>query len=122
MYNQVEKIGILLSHNCFNFTNEIELQDGIEGLLSLSEVDYKREVRLSKKDIPDFVLNFPEGKLAIEVKIGGTKNALLRQISRYLLHEINGIFVVGTPYWINQLPPSLCEKPVWCYRLMGSLL
>ncbi|MEA9392159.1 hypothetical protein SJI19_16670 [Acerihabitans sp. TG2] len=119
----ITQIEALFNAYCFNFTDEIELQDAIEKLLISKDVRFSREVRLSAKDKPDFVLELDCGKVALEIKTGGTKNALLRQINRYLNHnEIFGVLVAGTPYFINQLPLSLNNKPVWSHRCIGSLL
>lgn len=107
----------------FNYTNEIELQDGIELLLKEKNIFYQRELRLSAKDIPDFIIDKEGQYLAIEVKIGGTRASLLRQISRYLQYpQVQGVLVVGSPYWVCQLPDTLSGKLVAAHRLIGSLL
>jgi hypothetical protein len=49
-----ENIGRLLSNYRFNFSCEIELQNGIESVLKQSDMTYKREYHLTKKDRPDF--------------------------------------------------------------------
>lgn len=118
-----ENIGRLLSNYRFNFSCEIELQNGIESVLKQSDMTYKREYHLTKKDRPDFFVEHIDGNIVLEIKIGGTKNDLLRQISRYLQHErVNGVFVIGTTYWLNQIPDLLNGKPVWSLRLIGSML
>ncbi|WP_436658845.1 hypothetical protein [Acinetobacter sp. P1(2025)] len=118
----VQALGELIALHKFSFRGEKELQDGVEQLLKEHGLKYEREVRLSRSDIVDFVVNFDQGKIALELKVDGNRNALLRQMSRYLTHEdIDCIFVVGTPYWVMNLPQTLHEKDVYCYRILAGI-
>lgn len=108
-----------LSSCRFRFASEIDLQDGIEKCFKIKGIDYLREYQLTAKDRPDF---FVDG-VAVEIKTKGGLAPLLRQIVRYAEHEdVKAVFVVGTPYWLQQVPDQLCGKPVKALRLMGSLL
>lgn len=110
----------LLVRYKFKLHDEKSLQDGIEQVLSMHAIPYKRELAISRKDRPDFMLT---GGLAIEVKIKGGLSPLLRQASRYLLDEkITHLLVVGTPSWIGQIPDTLHGKPITRLRLLGSML
>ena len=118
----VEHIGGIITQYRYNFSTEKELQDGLEKAFIENEVQYEREVRLQQRDIIDFVVTHHGIRLGIEVKINGNRNALLRQISRYLEHEsIDSIFVVGTPYWILNIPQSLHGKELYCHRILGAI-
>lgn len=104
----------------FRFSNERDLQDGIEYVLKRIAVPYEREKALGPADRPDFLL---AGGLALEVKIQGTLSQALRQIDRYAHHaDVNCILLVGTPGWFTRVPPSIGAKPVYRLRLTGSLL
>lgn len=119
---EIASILSTLTHYRFNFSSENELQKGLEEVFLIKNVNFEREFMLTKHDRLDFIIDQNDFKIAIEVKIAGTKNALLRQISRYLSHDdINGVIVIGTPYWLQQLPTTLNNKPVSAYRLLGSM-
>lgn len=62
--------------------DEKETQRVIAEHLDAAGVGYRREVRLSEKDIVDFMI---EGA-AIEVKIKGSRANILRQLERYSAH------------------------------------
>lgn len=107
----------------FNYASEIELQNGIETILGKANFNYKRELRLSGKDIVDFLVFDETESVVIEVKIDGSRSALLRQVSRYVLHEnVSAVLVVGSPHWVSGLPSEIHGKPLCGYRLLGSLL
>lgn len=84
------------------------------------DIDFKRELHISKKDRPDFILS---NGIAIEVKIQGSLSQFLRQASRYLIDEaITELIVVGTPHWISRVPSTLHGKSISKLRLLGSML
>lgn len=118
----IDELASIVSKHKFKYSDEKELQDGLELLFSKKDVPYRREVRLSRNDILDFVIDI-DVCIGIEVKIAGSQNALLRQINRYLAHdEIKAIFVIGSPYWINNLPNILNNKPIYRHRLLTGIL
>lgn len=118
--NDSKAICDLLSRFKYSCHTEKSLQDGIEAVFIAREVEFKRELHISKKDRPDFIM--PNG-IAIEVKIQGTLSQFLRQASRYLLDEkITELILVGTPHWINSVPPLLHNKSISKLRLLGSML
>lgn len=116
---RLEELSSLIAGFRYRFTDERDLQDGIERVLRSSDSPYRREPVLSAPDRPDFLV----GDIAIEVKIQGTLAQLLRQVSRYAAHDkVRGILVVGTPVWLVQVPDEICCKPMASLRLLGSLL
>lgn len=118
----VELIGGLITQYRYTFSNEKELQNGIEKVFQENNIEYEREVRLHQRDIIDFVVIQNGVRLGIEIKIDGNRNALLRQLSRYLAHDsIDSIFVIGTPYWITNIPQSLHGKELYCHRILGGI-
>lgn len=113
-------IANLLSRYKFNYHNEIQLQDGIEKIFLLHKMPYKRELHISRKERPDFLLS--DG-IAIEVKVQGSRSQFLRQASRYLLDpKITELILVGTPHWMHSIPNELHNKPIHTVRLLGSML
>lgn len=115
----IDELVDALSSCRFRFVTEIDLQDGIEKRLKEKQIQYCREYQLTKKDRPDF---FIDG-VVIEVKTKHNLSSLLRQIGRYIEHDdVKSVLVVGTPYWISQVPGELSGKPIKSVRLIGSLL
>lgn len=97
-------------------STENDMQSDVATVLDAAKVSFKREFILNSKDRIDFVC----GPIGIECKITGTRNAVLRQLSRYACDErisalllltshashrtLNGIYLQGKPvfvYWIN---------------------
>lgn len=102
-----QKLLTLLSSFQFNFQDEKELQDGIAKALNDNRIEFKREHSLSRWDRPDFLI---EG-IAIEVKIGGTLNNLLRQLHRYAgFDEVESVIVVTNRSRLAELPDTLNGK------------
>lgn len=117
----VDSIAIcdLLSRFKFNCQDEKSLQNGIETVLSCQRISYQRELHITKKDRPDFMLC---NGLAIEVKIQGSQSQFLRQASRYLLDDkVSELILVGTPHWISSVPAILHNKPISKLRLLRSM-
>ena len=116
----LENLISILSRRRYRFTDENDLQRGIEQVLTEAKIDFQREARLNASDRLDFLL---PGGVAIEVKIKGSIAELLRQASRYLARpEIQAVLVVGSPHWITRVPETLNDKPLRALRLVGSLL
>lgn len=110
----------MLERHIFRFSEERELQDGIELALTHAGFEFEREKVLGPQDRPDFLV---AGALAMEIKIKGTLSAALRQIDRYTKHEaVESVLLVGTPGWINRIPPEIRGKQIFALRLTGSLL
>lgn len=109
-----------LENKRFRFCSEIDLQNGIEQVLKQSGLAYEREKHLTERDRPDFMVG---AGLAIEVKIKGTLAQALRQISRYTDHQrIDAVLLVGTPYWMRDVPQTINGKPIYAMRLTSSLV
>lgn len=116
----IERVIGALENKRFRFCSEDDLQKGIEQALKHAELPYEREKPLSERDRPDFMVG---AGLAIEVKIKGTLAQALRQVSRYTEHQrIDAVLLVGTPYWMRDVPPSINGKPIYAMRLTSSLL
>lgn len=109
----------------YRFTNEVELQRGIDQVLREWGASYEREYRLNKTDRPDFLVapdRRAEGEriapgIAVEVKIGGSTAEVTRQVHRYLQHEeVAGVMLV-TSRFRHQLPAEINGKPVAVFHI-----
>jgi hypothetical protein len=94
-----------ISSSRFRYATEKELQQGIFRLTGLP-----REYRLSEADIIDF---FWQG-CGVEVKIGGTKADLIRQLTRYASCDaIKCLVVVTARAGLADLPSAILGKPIY---------
>jgi hypothetical protein len=99
--------------------SEARLQLGIWHALGFLNHPAEREVQVSCGRL-DFLT---EDGVAIEVKLHGTTNDLLRQLQRYAqLDEVKELLVVTTRHRLAQLPMTLSGKPVSVALLLGSVL
>lgn len=111
----------LLKQYNFNYTNESELQDGINEVFGTLEDAFISEHIISKADRIDFY--WPGPQIGVEVKIKHSLSALTRQVHRYVQHEsIRGILVVSGKIRLNEMPHIINGKPVLIHSLVGSLL
>lgn len=118
----IDDFGELIATHKYRYSNEKELQNCLEELFTVKNVPFEREVRLSNKDIVDFVVELDIGRIGVEIKVDGARNSLLRQINRYLGHEsITAVFVIGSPYWLNNLPIQLNNKGIYRHRILTGI-
>lgn len=89
---------------------EKQTQQQVENFLSLMGYSFEREQRLTRQDIPDFLIDIPYGKIAIEVKLRYPKRQIYRQLERYAQHDdVKGIILLtGTSMG---LPSEIHGKP-----------
>ncbi len=97
----------LLERSRLPLSDEKQLQADMAAVLRSNGFVFQREVRLSKRDIVDFL---SDAGLAIEVKIGGGCRAIYRQIERYCAHDaVRGILLATNV--AMSLPPQINGKP-----------
>lgn len=88
-------------------TAEKSLQEGLELALGPTTI---REYPLPPHGIVDF---FALSKIAVEVKVRGARNAVLRQLARYATHtSVEGIVLVTTRSVLRAMPKDICGKPL----------
>lgn len=117
----IEHLSKTLSGYRFNFSNEKDLQAGLDKVFRKTGEVFFPEHRLSDEDIVDFY--FPGKKIGIEAKIDHSLSDLTRQIHRYVQHEsILGILVVTSKARLANLPEEMNHKPIRCHSLLGSVL
>lgn len=95
----------------FNFSNEKELQAGIEELLTQEGINFAREHQLPPVGRIDFYL--PDDRIGIEVKVKGSPSDVLKQFHGYCGHaDIDALLVVSSRTKLGNLPDVLNHKPV----------
>jgi hypothetical protein len=103
----------ILQRYRFACATEDELQRGIA--LALGGEPWRREVRLTPMDRPDFFLE--SDGIVVEAKIKGSFGNTLRQLDRYAsLPAVKGIVLVTTrsvqalrmPYMLQGKPLAVC--------------
>lgn len=97
-----------------NLSDEKQTQIDIAEVLTANHIPYQREVRLTKKDIVDFMV----GDVAVEVKLktGASKADVYRQLVRYAESKQVGALVLATNLSMG-LPETINEKPVYFISL-----
>jgi len=99
--------------------SEKVLQAAIHELLTEAglDLDVIREASLTERDRVDFLVR----SVALEVKVDGSPNAVLRQLHRYAQSDrVGAILLVSTRARLTQLPCSLNGKPVRALHLIGG--
>lgn len=106
----------------YRFHSEADLQQGLERVLVQHKVPHVREANLSTGDRVDFLL--PAAGVGIEVKVGGSWPALVRQLHRYAnAAEISSLLVVTSRARLQvDLPSTIAGKPVRALRVGGNRL
>ncbi len=108
---QLVHIRNLLQLNRFRFASEAELQRGIGSVLQ-QRFEVEREVRLTKTDRIDFVID----RIGIEVKIGGSLGQVTSQLHRYAqCPELDAVLLVTTRAKHAAQPATMNGKPVRVY-------
>lgn len=101
-----------------DLSNEKATQAAIDGAFTRKGLPFVREYRLSSLDIPDF---FAFDQVAVEVKIGGAKAAIYRQLRRYAAHEEVKALVLASNVAIT-LPETIDGKPLRLANLGAAWL
>ncbi|MEE7460626.1 hypothetical protein MFUR16E_04425 [Methylobacterium fujisawaense] len=89
---QALAVAQLLGRYRFRINTERALQDDIEEALQKEGVTFAREHQLPGAGIVDFMV----GRVALEVKIGGSKRDIHRQCVRYCAHADVAALVLAT--------------------------
>lgn len=122
----------LASHR-YNITTEFQLQAGIEQVLDKLGVTYDREVRVEGGRLDFLALIFvlvdeheqlvKDYRIGLELKIGGSRSALVRQLSRYALGGDVDALIAVTTRRSHDLPGNLHGIPLHrvVARVWGAL-
>lgn len=110
-----QQVAELLAGHRFSYQNEHDLQDGVEEVLVKAGLEYRREHRLSKRDVVDFMV----GDVALECKVAGGLNEVLYQLKRYAEQQDVAAVVLLTARAHHRPPESLAGKPIYAVHLGG---
>jgi hypothetical protein len=112
---RVASLLVALSSARFMYCAESDLQDAVAELLARNGIAYEREVRLSKRDRVDFMV---DGDIALELKVKTSGTALTSQVLRYAEHwRVKAIVVAGTTHHVRNVVVSANGKPVFPVQL-----
>ncbi len=104
----------------FNFSNEADLQEGIEEVLTARGWRFEREHALEGAGVIDFLL---AGGIGIEVKIKGSPVLVTRQLLRYAgCTEVKELVLVTARSRLGDLPDTLQGKRVTVVSLWEQAL
>jgi hypothetical protein len=107
-------IPILQSHQFF-FSNEKELQNGIEIVLKEYQIDYEREKNLEPYGRIDFLCQ----RVGIEVKIKSPLMAVLRQLQGYAQHpQIDALILITSYEAHHRAPETIGGIPLYCIKII----
>ncbi len=113
----VEQITAALRSGRFTWSNEYDLQAGIEAAFSRAGLDVERERRIDARSRLDF---FVAGCVAVEVKTQGTVAALVRQVGRYAQDpRVKAVVVASSNPRHRQVPAQVLGVPVRVVVLGG---
>lgn len=110
---KIEALHSLLTSYQFHFTNEMELQVGIEQVLIGQQISFVREYELNAANRIDFMV----GSIGVEIKVGHSYASVIRQLHRYAkFDEIDALMLVTTRLQ-HQMPITINEKPLLTVNL-----
>src|SRR3990167_564030 len=116
--DRLAELSSLFNRHIFTSRHETAIQDGIESLLLADDRPFSRERILARGDRPDFLV---EG-VVIEVKVGGSRTEIARQLQRYALHDaVTAILLVTTKTQHVTLTGQMAGKPIQVVVLAGAL-
>lgn len=84
MNTHASQLADLIRRHRIDLTDEKRAQADMEKVFAAAGYQVAREHRLSGADIVDFMVN---GSIAVEVKVGGSRMAIYRQLERYAAHD-----------------------------------
>jgi hypothetical protein len=102
----------LLNRHRLPLSDEKVLQAEMAIVFESAGLSFRREVGLNDKDIVDFMVDERADlkSIAIEVKIGGSRRAIYRQLERYAAHDAVGSILLATNVPMS-LPAEIEGKP-----------
>lgn len=111
----------------YRWSTELQLQDAMWSVLQPRCPEefpvLHREYRLSPEDRPDFMVTVGNTTVAVEVKVQGSRHAVLRQLGRYATHdEVDAVVLAsGRRVLAAAMPVSLHGKPLLAVHLGTTL-
>lgn len=105
----------------FNYSNEKDLQEGIERVLRENRIPFEREkILAAKAGTIDFLV---DGRIGVEIKIKGSPSAVTRQLIRYFeCTEIGELVLVTGRAKLGNLPREILGKKLTVVSLWETFL
>lgn len=104
----------------FNYQNEKELQEGVEGALAANKIPFEREKILDQYGTIDFLV---DGRIGIEIKTKGSPSAVARQLVRYFKCEkVSELILLTGRSRLGALPPLILGKKLTVVTLWETFL
>lgn len=114
----IDFIAKSLEQHQFRFSNEAELQLGVQQVLSSLNLSAVREWVLAPRSRIDFLL--PQEKIGIEIKVDMSLEGVTRQLWRYAdSPAIESLILVTTRHIHQQLPLEMKGKPLRVVYLLN---
>ena len=108
----------LIRGHRYAHADERGLQDGVARVLEAAAIGFSREAALGDDGVIDFLI----GDVGLEIKVGGSRAAVTRQMFRYAGSPQIASLVLVTTRARHTLPALLRGKPVHvCHLLAGAL-
>lgn len=109
-----------LRSHAFHFSNEAELQSGIETALRREGISFVREVPLTERDRIDFLCE----RLGVEVKLNVSPNEVIRQLHRYAQSDLLDalLLITSSMRLAGAIPAEMNGKNIFAYCLAGDAL
>jgi hypothetical protein len=108
----------------YSFTahDEHKLYEGLSFAFTKAGLSFEREHPLVFPDRTKGRLDyyFPSTQLAVEVKVQGRTEAVMRQVRTYARHESVAAVLLVTSLGKLRLPETLAGKPVRSFRITGA--
>lgn len=121
-YEVAERIAEHLSSHTYLWSDERELQDAVARRLAERFV-FSQEKAISRSERPDFLVVDGGVRVAVEIKVAGSRAAVLRQLGRYAADTAVDAVVLasGRRTLLAGTVEVLHRKPV-CVALLGGLI
>jgi len=119
MRERLAKLAAILSAHRYGGVDEATIQRGVASILLRYKDEFFVEYKLGPRDRLDFLVR--ESGIGIEVKVNGGRNALLRQLQRYMQHDaVRGLIVVTNRARLLDMPAELSGKPIAVASLLAG--
>lgn len=115
--DEVESIVRALRNHRLGMSTELQFQQSVESVLQALGVEHQREKVLDAANRPDFLT---ASGIAIELKIDGSRNGVLRQLLRYSESaNVSSVILVTTRSKHLKMPQVIGGKPLYVHHAVS---
>ena len=114
----IEKLFKAIDNKRYTLSNEKTVQIQLLQHMKQAGFEFQREVRLDENNIIDFL---DEDGVGIEVKVNGSRMAILHQCERYCKFDQIKIFILISSKAMG-FPKELNGKPCYFFNLSRAVL